>query len=65
MRAGGVPLATISPGQTTTSQKLTVAIEMVASANGSPMIFPRLIRLRPYGGREYSIFLSDGEWSDP
>jgi hypothetical protein len=38
---------------------------MVARANGSPIMFPMLTRLRPYWGLEYSIFLSDGERSDP
>lgn len=47
------------------SLNLTPAIEIVASANGSPIMFPRLMRLRPYWGLEYSIFLSDGESSDP
>ena len=45
--------------------KLTVAIEIVARANGSPMMFPKLMRLRPYWALEYSIFPSDGERSEP
>jgi len=44
---------------------LTAAIEIVARANGSPMMFPKLMRLRPYWGLEYSIFPSDGERSEP
>jgi len=39
----------------------TADIEMVARANGSPITFPRLMRLRPYWTREFSIFLSEGE----
>ena len=45
--------------------KLTVAIEIVARANGSPMMFPKLMRLRPYWALEYSILPSDGERSEP
>ena len=45
--------------------RLTAAIEMVARAKGSPMMFPRLMRLRPYWALEYSIFVSDGERSEP
>jgi hypothetical protein len=40
---------------------LTAAMEMVARANGSPIMFPRLTRLRAYWLLEYSIFLIDGE----
>ena len=43
---------------------LTIAIEIVANANGSPIMCPKL-NLPP---RRWSIvlcFRSDGEWSEP
>lgn len=45
--------------------RLTAAIEMVARAKGSPMMLPKLMRLRPYWALEYSILVSDGERSEP
>lgn len=50
---------------------LTIAMEMVASANGSPIMFPRLIvrippvRLRDVLSMVPFIFLREGECNDP
>jgi len=40
-------------------------MERVARAKGSPMMFPMRIPFRPYEALEFSIFLNDGECSDP
>ena len=44
---------------------LTIEIEIVARAKGSPIMLAMLIPLRPYWTREVSIFLSDGECREP
>jgi hypothetical protein len=51
-------------GADCTVAALTIAIEIVANANGSPTMCPKL-NLPP---RRWSIilgFCSDGEWSEP
>ena len=48
------------------TKQLTDEMEMVARAKGSPIMFPMRMPLRPpYWPLEFSIFLNDGECSEP
>jgi hypothetical protein len=46
-------------------RRLTMAMEMVAKAKGSPRMFPKLTFLRAPYCLEWSILASDGGLSDP